>query len=316
MTEDELDLLASAYLDGEATSEEVALVERDPQLLARVEALRGVAERLSAPVAVPRAIKEQQLAAALSAFEFDGSFAARYGAEAEPTLESASAQVAESNVIDLTSRSTRSMPSWLPAAAALLLLGGGGAWVISQASGGDSDSTASESAADLISDQDAGDTQARAAQAAGDEEATEAMELSENDAVADDEAMDGDSDSAADSAAAEESVEEEAEPAAAPAEDAGDAEGEEGGFFPREPVLSFTSVPTLDDLPEEFSQELRVEVTTSLCGDSLTLADGQSISGYLPIEVGGQLAELFIVVDEAGEQTIVVVNNDGCQLNQ
>ena len=49
------DELASAYLDGEATHDERTLVEGDPELLARVETLRGVREALSAPTPAPSA---------------------------------------------------------------------------------------------------------------------------------------------------------------------------------------------------------------------------------------------------------------------
>ncbi|MEY2453529.1 MAG: hypothetical protein QOD92_3103 [Acidimicrobiaceae bacterium] len=47
------DELASAYLDGESTAEERALVEDDPGLLARVTEFRAVREALAAPVTPP-----------------------------------------------------------------------------------------------------------------------------------------------------------------------------------------------------------------------------------------------------------------------
>ena len=69
MTEEERDQLASAFLDGEATSEEVALVERDADLQARVERLRQVSSLLGAPVTVSSEAKERHLAAALAQFD-------------------------------------------------------------------------------------------------------------------------------------------------------------------------------------------------------------------------------------------------------
>jgi hypothetical protein len=63
------DELVSAYVDGEATPEEVAAVEADPHLLARVEVLRAVARAVaSAPVApAPEDARETSIAAALAA---------------------------------------------------------------------------------------------------------------------------------------------------------------------------------------------------------------------------------------------------------
>jgi hypothetical protein len=60
--------LASAYLDGEATADEVARVERDPELLARVEQLRTVHLLVAAPVpARGPAERDRAIAAALDA---------------------------------------------------------------------------------------------------------------------------------------------------------------------------------------------------------------------------------------------------------
>ncbi len=53
MTDDELDLLASSFLDGEATPDEVALIEGDPALLARVEELRLAQAAVRTPVPPP-----------------------------------------------------------------------------------------------------------------------------------------------------------------------------------------------------------------------------------------------------------------------
>src|SRR5262245_30967997 len=62
------DELASAYLDGEATPDERAAVERDATLLARVEELRAVRRVLAAPVPPrPAADVDAAVAAALAA---------------------------------------------------------------------------------------------------------------------------------------------------------------------------------------------------------------------------------------------------------
>ena len=63
------DELVSAYLDGEATPDEIAQVEARPELLAQVEALRAVSERLSVIPAAPAEQKETHIAAALNVFD-------------------------------------------------------------------------------------------------------------------------------------------------------------------------------------------------------------------------------------------------------
>ncbi|MGH9118827.1 MAG: zf-HC2 domain-containing protein, partial [Acidimicrobiales bacterium] len=52
---DDLDELVSAYLDGEATPEESARVDADPELQARVAGLRAVAAAVAGPFAPPSA---------------------------------------------------------------------------------------------------------------------------------------------------------------------------------------------------------------------------------------------------------------------
>ena len=66
MTPEELDELASAYLDGEATPEEAALVEGDPRLLELVEELRAVRDLVATPVEPPPdEVRDQMIARAL-----------------------------------------------------------------------------------------------------------------------------------------------------------------------------------------------------------------------------------------------------------
>ena len=67
LTPEELDELASAYLDGEATAEERAMVEADPDLLARAEQLRHAAAEVASPVA--EAGREEIIAQALEALK-------------------------------------------------------------------------------------------------------------------------------------------------------------------------------------------------------------------------------------------------------
>lgn len=62
------DELVAAYLDGEATEAERAVVEADPELVARAELLRQVADLVAEPVmSPPAAVRRDHIAAALAA---------------------------------------------------------------------------------------------------------------------------------------------------------------------------------------------------------------------------------------------------------
>ena len=67
LTPEERDELASAYLDGEATAEEQAMVEADSDLLARVEQLRHAAQEVASPAT--EAGREEIIAEAMKAFK-------------------------------------------------------------------------------------------------------------------------------------------------------------------------------------------------------------------------------------------------------
>lgn len=73
------DELVSAYLDGQAALDEIAIVESSPELMERVDALRSVSGLLGAPLAVPPEQKEAHISAALDAF--DSLFASDDSAE-------------------------------------------------------------------------------------------------------------------------------------------------------------------------------------------------------------------------------------------
>lgn len=62
------DEIVAAYLDGEATSEERASVEADPELLARVEVMREIASMVAEPVPPPSdELRAQHISRALAA---------------------------------------------------------------------------------------------------------------------------------------------------------------------------------------------------------------------------------------------------------
>lgn len=70
---DELDELVSAYLDGEATPDEVARVESDEGLRARVAVFTAVRDRVAAPAPAPQGALDGAIGAALAAFDAGGN---------------------------------------------------------------------------------------------------------------------------------------------------------------------------------------------------------------------------------------------------
>lgn len=63
------DELVSAYVDGEAAPDEIAIVESNPELMARAETMRSLTNQLGAPLSPPPAQREAHIAAALGAFD-------------------------------------------------------------------------------------------------------------------------------------------------------------------------------------------------------------------------------------------------------
>jgi hypothetical protein len=176
------DLLASLYVDDEATAEERAQVEADPELLALVESIRTTA-MATAHVVPPDGLRAIQIGAALDLFD-----------EQHRT-------VAPAPVSSLSERRTRrarhaGLPSWLGAAAVAALIVGGLGFVVTSSRGGNDDEAASLDTAPAASstnrDADASavaetESAEMATEAGTEEEATEeAMEEVAGDAAADD----------------------------------------------------------------------------------------------------------------------------------
>ena len=116
------DLLASLYLDGEATPAERARVETDPRLLARVQAFEAITNELSS-VTPPPGLDRSQISAALDVFDQQQTPAVT----ATP-LAGASAAPASSDSAGVTSlaerrerKQSKRVPTWLSAAAAVAL---------------------------------------------------------------------------------------------------------------------------------------------------------------------------------------------------
>jgi negative regulator of sigma E activity len=120
------DELLSAYLDGEATPEDAARIERDPELLARVGELAAVRDAVRSDVpAVDDATREATLARVLSEFEH----------EAPPAVLTTTTQLARRR-----RDPGRVLATAAAAVIAIALLGGAIGMLSRESSGGDDSS--------------------------------------------------------------------------------------------------------------------------------------------------------------------------------
>ena len=363
MTNEELDILASSYLDGEATPDEVAMVEGDPTLLARVRELQSVQAALRKPLSPARSVKEQQLAAALALFEGDDRrdslphlrpTTARSDSEpsvdinlagdgSDPTVPLVPVGVGEAGdradgdgVIDLTTHRAERRPDnrmrWLSAAAAILVFGFGAVFLANQMNSAGRAEEVAVAADDSAGESDTGDDAAEALNRAAEGEATslsaDTTEAAGDEAAAESAAalesqtMDADAEAAAD---ADEAVEEEA----AADEAVGNGESEpfvppiiredlpESGFFPDEPVVTYSTVPSGEEIVNDLNLRWR-NAELARCFTGAPLPEGAEIIGYLPIEVtspDGTTADveaLYLVIER--DVTVILVDPETCAL--
>jgi hypothetical protein len=163
-TNDHLSLLASAYLDGDATADERARVENDPAALAEVDRLRSVRALLGDVEPQSISVREAQLATALDIWdrlpERERTGARR---DATPAGIDAAAVAGAASVTAPTALSSRRRNGstistrWLAgAAAALVLVLAGG--VALQLSSTDDDQSADEATSAEASSDEQADT--------------------------------------------------------------------------------------------------------------------------------------------------------------
>ncbi len=317
MTDAERDLLASVYLDGEATPDEAAQVERDPDLLARVETFRTVRDTVAirASSAVPpTGLKDRQINAALDLFDSQPVPAP----QPEPFQEQSN-----DTVIDLTNRRQQrdvatggrrsERLSLLAAAAGAMVLLVGGVFVAGRVGGGSDESSvamqatedasddASEEAAEMIEPAaDADFDDAMADDAAMEDEVEEAMEEEAVDseaALSTGEAAGADENTANTQALVGDAEEEFAEDAAADETAAAEAPSTtttlpdirreslpDEGFFPQEPVVIYPTQPTGQELIDDLTLAWR-DPDSSLCGATYVHPQNALLIAYLPIEI-------------------------------
>jgi hypothetical protein len=85
-----------------------------------------------------------------------------------------------------------------------------------------------------------------------------------------------------------------------------------GGLFPDEPVRLFDSVPAIEGLLADLPAP-RTDLLASRCGLELDDLTELEIVGFLPIEIGGDPAEVFAVLTEDGSDSAIIADQN-CQL--
>ena len=227
MTPEERDELASAYLDGEATAEEAALVEGDPRLSALVEELQAVKDLVAAPVELPSdEARDQMIAQALD--------------HPAPvvSLEKARRRMRP------TPRQARAV---LAAAAVVAAIAIVGVTVFQQADRGTDDSFVAQDSAPADTAMEAAAPQAAPESADFAEDSADSVALDADDAPAPEPVPAEEMMMADEPAAVIESMEMADEPAAAPAEDEGEAEPEMADFESEEATVTSGDVPLIFD---------------------------------------------------------------------
>jgi hypothetical protein len=310
MTND-FDELASAYIDGLATDEEVARVEASPDLRARVEALRAVARLLATePVVAESSMRTRHLASALDAFD---------------QLAAETSTVSDGNVIDLTERQSprakdaaaraarvlgqgpaeggqvsgrahRSgrggISRWLSAAAAVIVVGGGVAFVASSMQNPSEDTSMAP----------AGD----ASEPAGDGRQSE-KSLAQGDATSTEKSPSPAAGASASAAAdSSEAASTEADGTATPAPSTTTASSRLA------PAAIFSTVPSEAELIAALEPVALSDSAQARCANQIfESSPGATLLGYATVTVAGEDAEAFVfAVPSSGQRTILVVDRD------
>lgn len=332
---EELDELASAYVDGEASAEEIARVEGDPELLSLVEEFRALRQPSEVGDIDP-ARREQHISAALAAFdEVHGSQPSQLAiaqtdsqtnAGADDRLSeraAASPDSATTNVASLDQhRSRRRPPAWLLNAAAAVVVVGGVGFALTQLP----DSSGGDDAAQVFDETELEAEAADLSSASGAAEETDAMADDASDAASSGAANEALTTLADEAGGAEEeagdSMEDDAE--ASPAEDsAADdlapedsaAEAEDsaepvpavpvGGFDGTESASEVLQILAGDEAAEGLDIAELSPADQTDCFEAVDI-DGEPL-GFVPILYADEVAQL-LVFDVQAVQTPVLVD--------
>jgi len=333
MTNDPNDLV-SAYIDGEATPDEVARVDDDPGLQAEVEAMRALSAEMVVGIPSPSpSVRARHLDAAGAAF--DQLLA---GGPAAGAVDQTKAS--DGAVIDLdarrgqgrTRRGGRAVAAgqarspWptrlVGAGAAAALLAVVGVGLATLASNGIGVNTSDDAATEADGDDGGGDDDDDASFALADADADADAETSTEMA---DEAMeeaDSSEDSADDeSADADDSEGEQEATTGRPLTDGGETDGESRVQSTEVPpvdpdalLLSFAQAPNETEL-ETIGQGELAEPASSACAGAVGFPFDGPFIGYIPIKVAGQPGEVLVFEDDNGTRSttaFTIADDNSC----
>ncbi|MDH4364757.1 MAG: hypothetical protein OEY70_11830 [Acidimicrobiia bacterium] len=316
--------LASAYFDGQVSPEEAARVERDPQLMAEVDALAAVVERLQTEeAAVDRGTRQRHLSAALAAFDqavptnvIPLNASARRHPDGMARGASAPADYRQARAQRPHPRRRQGLPGWLSAAAVLLVVGGGIGWFMSRQDR--SDETAAVS---MASDEAAGDAASDAALSqATDGGGGPLTTVAEGDAAkaSVENAADGSAEAQQATPALDATTADTTAAAPSTTTSRAVASPVPSSTGPVPPGgLSFATAPTGAEVEarlDSTGQSLQ-PAGLSVCGGTVTAPAGTALSGYVPLTVGGVAGEglFYRAGSGSGFTTVLVVRTSSCQ---
>lgn len=297
------DLLASLYLDGEATPAERAKVEADPELMRLVEAFASTAESMGA-VAPPAELSRVQIAAALDLFDEQHAEKRAGAATSAPAAEVRS-------LADRREQKTqRALPTWLGAAAAAVLVIGGLGFAASTLGGGDDSDTA---ALDAMANPARSSSNAESAQLA-EESAESTDDAMEDDAMEDADAMETE--------AMDEVAEEEAEEAAADSDDeamqddameddSADDAGDETTAAPSPIPIDDLDATSASEYFELLSEEAFLPIAASPCADSPLVQGLFGVDQFLAVVFDGAPSSLLV---QQGSPATAVIVGPTCEI--
>ncbi len=313
MTEEELDNLASAYVDGEATPEEMAIVEDDPVLSRRVAEFRSVSARISAntqsPVPVLPDVRQSQIAAAMAGFGVAADPVVpdvidlsqrRQQQDRSPTVPPVvshpqqvpveSSSDSGGQVQSFERRRRNALPAWLGAAAVFAIAMGGFALATR-------DSNSNDTASVDVTDAEMADT---ADQKAADDLVEPNVEASSDDAD-DDDSFDADAALAGNEVPLDREDAYDADEDLDDSEDSGAEPSPTAGQEPGSDTRTLFSMDSVDLV--ELAGDPTVPWSSpvdELCQAPVGISVVGRLAGVLLVEVGGQRFEVLLYTEDGG----------------
>lgn len=294
------DLLASLYLDGEATEDERAQVEADPALMARVRAFEALAADLS-NVAPPPDLGRMQISAALDLFD----------QQREPTEHTTPAQntppASTAGVTSLAERRERKqskgIPSWLGVAAAAALVVGGLGFASTLGGGGD-DASSTDVAMESAAEPSASAASRVQDEAPATTAADSADSFASDDAMEESEEMDAmEEETASDDAAAPE--------ADSAADDAGEEASDVAETGPSPVPLDGLEAETAADYLALLSDQPLQSIANSPCAGSPLVEGLFGVDSFIPVVFDGVISSLLV---QDGVPSTAVIVGPTCEI--